>query len=224
MTKIGSNIKKIRTTKNLSQQAFAELFELNRSNIASYEENRAEPKIESILKVANYFSIPVSNLLLKDLTVNEILQFNADKLLENNQNVVELKLREVPFISEDILAKGHHRELNFLEMDTFPLLKIPDTSNQVLMSVQFNDNITHHQIFETYTNDIVMYFRAVTSENIHLLEDKKGLLVEEHKLLLGIFQTDIDGCTFLHLSDSHKDKVDPTTNKFWKLFAHYSLG
>ena len=38
MSKIGYNIKKLRNVKNLSQQAFADLFNLTRGNISSYEE------------------------------------------------------------------------------------------------------------------------------------------------------------------------------------------
>ena len=75
MTQIGTNIKKLRSVKGLSQQAFGELFNLTRGNISSYEEFRAEPKISVILQIAKYFSIPVAHLLEKKLTVNEILNF-----------------------------------------------------------------------------------------------------------------------------------------------------
>lgn len=40
MSKVGRNIKKIRSVKGLSQQAFAYLFSLTRGNISSYEELR----------------------------------------------------------------------------------------------------------------------------------------------------------------------------------------
>ena len=82
MTRIGANIKKIRTAKGLSQLAFAELFELTRGNISSYEENRAEPRLETALRIANYFCIPLEAFITRTLTINEILQFNGDKLLE----------------------------------------------------------------------------------------------------------------------------------------------
>ena len=38
MTKIGENIKKLRQVKNLTQQAFADLFEVSRGNISSYSQ------------------------------------------------------------------------------------------------------------------------------------------------------------------------------------------
>jgi transcriptional regulator with XRE-family HTH domain len=57
MSLFGANIKKIRQVKGLSQKTFADLLDLNRGVISSYEEGRAEPKIETILKVANHFSL-----------------------------------------------------------------------------------------------------------------------------------------------------------------------
>ena len=67
MTQIGKNIKKIRSVNGLSQQSFADLFSLTRGNISSYEESRAEPKIEVMIKIANYFGIPLSDLIEQDL-------------------------------------------------------------------------------------------------------------------------------------------------------------
>ena len=61
MTKIGENIKKLRQVKNLTQQAFADLFEVSRGNISYYEEKRAEPRIETISQIAKYISIPISH-------------------------------------------------------------------------------------------------------------------------------------------------------------------
>ncbi|ULT27864.1 helix-turn-helix domain-containing protein [Sphingobacterium sp. E70] len=65
MSNVGNNIKKLRKVKGLSQQAFGDVFNLTRGNISSYEEMRAEPKIEIVLKIANYFGIPVQHLIEK---------------------------------------------------------------------------------------------------------------------------------------------------------------
>ncbi|MBQ4818738.1 helix-turn-helix transcriptional regulator [Aquimarina sp. MMG016] len=78
MSFFGKNIKKIRSVKGLSQQAFAELFDLKRGTLGAYEEGRSEPKIETIIKIANYFSIQIDALLTNELTVNELLKFKGD--------------------------------------------------------------------------------------------------------------------------------------------------
>ena len=77
MSFFGKNIKKIRGVKKLSQQAFADIFSLKRATLGAYEEGRSEPKIDTIIKVANYFSISIDNILTKEITVNQLLSFNG---------------------------------------------------------------------------------------------------------------------------------------------------
>lgn len=76
MSAINKNIKKIRTVKKISQQAFADLFSITRASVGSYEEGRAEPKIGLAMEIANKFGISVDGLLNKELTINEISGFS----------------------------------------------------------------------------------------------------------------------------------------------------
>lgn len=73
MSFFGTNIKKIRQVKGLSQKAFADLFDLNRGVISAYEEGRAEPKIDTLLKVAHYFELDINDFLTKPLQVNNLV-------------------------------------------------------------------------------------------------------------------------------------------------------
>lgn len=96
MTYFGTNLKKIRQIKGLSQQAFAELIDLNRGVISSYEEGRAEPKIETLLRIATYFGIPTDDIISKPLTVNQLSNFS---LIEESISAInkenELELQEI---------------------------------------------------------------------------------------------------------------------------------
>ncbi len=76
MSYIGKNIRKIRTVKKLSQAAFAELFSLARPSVGAYEEGRAEPKLDTVIQIANHFGISVDSLLTKELTINDLYNFN----------------------------------------------------------------------------------------------------------------------------------------------------
>ncbi|BCY28537.1 helix-turn-helix domain-containing protein [Flavobacterium okayamense] len=76
MTYFGTNIKKIRQIKGLSQQAFAEMLDLNRGVISSYEEGRAEPKIETLLRIATLLDLTTDELISKPITINKITNFN----------------------------------------------------------------------------------------------------------------------------------------------------
>ena len=76
MSYIGKNIRKIRHLKGLNQSQFADIFGLTRASIGAYEEGRAEPKISTIIEIANHFSISVDLLLKKELKVNELSRFD----------------------------------------------------------------------------------------------------------------------------------------------------
>ncbi|WP_052733103.1 XRE family transcriptional regulator [Hymenobacter terrenus] len=79
MSFVGKNIRKLRTVKKLSQAAFAELFGLARPSVGAYEEGRSEPKMETLIQIAQHFGLSVDLLLTKELTVNELYQFDIFK-------------------------------------------------------------------------------------------------------------------------------------------------
>ncbi len=81
MSFVGKNIRKLRTVKKLSQAAFAELFGLARPSVGAYEEGRSEPKMETLIQIAQHFGLSVDLLLTKELTVNEL--YNFDIFREN---------------------------------------------------------------------------------------------------------------------------------------------
>ncbi|WP_375579419.1 helix-turn-helix transcriptional regulator [Marivirga tractuosa] len=76
MTKISNNIKYLRTEKGLSQTAMAEAVGLKRGNIASYEKELAQPSIENLVKIADYFGIDIHQI------VNEDLQYSSKKITQ----------------------------------------------------------------------------------------------------------------------------------------------
>lgn len=82
MSFFGTNIKKIRQVKGISQKAFADLLDLNRGVISSYEEGRAEPKIETILKVAHHFNLTLDQLLTESLQAEQLISVSeTDQLM-----------------------------------------------------------------------------------------------------------------------------------------------
>jgi len=104
MSFFGKNIKKIRSVKGLSQQAFADLFDLKRGTLGAYEEGRSEPKIDTLIKIANYFSISIDDFLTKELTVNSLVQFQ-DNFTTDPFSKSAMQLPEIPFISINQIDK-----------------------------------------------------------------------------------------------------------------------
>ncbi len=64
---IAQNIKKLRGDKNLTQSQLADKLGLNRSVIGAYEEGRAEPRMTTLVSMANYFDVSLDDLVLTDL-------------------------------------------------------------------------------------------------------------------------------------------------------------
>lgn len=124
MSFFGKNIKKIRGVKGLSQQAFAALFDLKRATLGAYEEGRSEPKIETIIKIANYFSISIDDLLLAELTVNKLLKFKGDLTLQA-ETIEKEQFATVPCITE----KNNNDYLKFYNKENFindlPVIHLP---------------------------------------------------------------------------------------------------
>ena len=64
--KIGSRIRQLRQEKHLSQEAFADLCELDRTYISSIEKGKRNVSIVNLEKIANALNINLSTLF-KDL-------------------------------------------------------------------------------------------------------------------------------------------------------------
>lgn len=155
MSFFGKNIKKIRSVKNLSQQAFADLFGLKRATLGAYEEGRSEPKIDTIIKVANYFSITIDDILTRELTVNELLKFKG--VITTNINELSREVFvEVPCITELNLAdycKYYHKETFVSQL---PKLALPIKSTLTLRGYTINNlEMTTHDK-GLYPNDVVI--------------------------------------------------------------------
>ncbi|OEJ98917.1 XRE family transcriptional regulator [Flavivirga aquatica] len=99
MNFISKNIKHLRSLKKLSQEGLAEELGITRSRVGSYEESRSAPTIELLLKLSDYFKIPVDILLRNDLTKAKdfsFIELNNQRVLfpitvnSDNENLIEV--------------------------------------------------------------------------------------------------------------------------------------
>lgn len=141
MTYFGTNLKKIRQIKGLSQQAFAELIDLNRGVISSYEEGRAEPKIETLLRIATYFGIPIDDIISKALTVNQLANFT---LIEDSISPFQdEKVTELHEINTDGNKKSIELQKLFAKFDFVFFVDelLADKSNYEVGTILFLNEI-----------------------------------------------------------------------------------
>lgn len=216
MSQIGNNIKKLRKVKGLSQQAFAELFGLTRGNISSYEEFRAEPRIEVILQIAKYFSIPVAELLEKQLTVNEILNFE-DYFVDDNAAKNAKNLAQIPFIGREAFQMGQHV---LTDIANLPQIYFPVYSKSSFMAVENNSFIPRPVSFP-FEENAILFFEHVDVDILHTLDRHFGFYLKEENLFFG--QYEVEGKDIELVLNDWK-KVSFTAEDaicFWKLYAKF---
>ncbi|PKQ44195.1 XRE family transcriptional regulator [Confluentibacter flavum] len=68
MKMISKNLRHLRHLKGLTQETLADDLQVTRSRISSYEEERSAPTIEMLIKISDYFKLPIDILLRNDLT------------------------------------------------------------------------------------------------------------------------------------------------------------
>jgi transcriptional regulator with XRE-family HTH domain len=215
MSQIGINIKKLRKVKGLSQQAFADLFNLTRGNISSYEEFRAEPKIEVILQIAKYFSIPVAEMLENQLTVNEILNFEDH--FESESTKADVKnLTDIPFLNREYLQQTAK-----VEIEDLPHIYFPVYNKHSMLAVENSDLIPNPVDFP-FDEGTVLFFEHVEIDILHTLDSKIGFYIQQDDLFFGKFEVE-EKQIKLKLND-WKEAIFTEDNKqsFWKLYAQFS--
>ena len=67
-----SNIRHLRRKIGLSQQELAEELNIPRTTLGDYERGHTEPNLNLILQFSKKFSVPIDELLEKDLSIEGI--------------------------------------------------------------------------------------------------------------------------------------------------------
>ncbi len=222
MSQIGKNIKKIRNVKGLSQQAFADLFQLTRGNISSYEEFRAEPKLEVLIKIANYFGIPLSDFIEKDLSVNELLHYNTGIVFETEKLKIAQQLVRIPFVPviylNDFIA--HISDADFI--NNLPQIVLPANSRSKLIAIELDNLENLPSGFAYHTGDILIY-EQVVKENAHRILNKLGMMIHKEGMNYGIYN-EKEGSIYLSLNEwvEYPFEIE-SENQFWVQRASYIM-
>lgn len=83
---IGENIRKARQSKRMTQAQLAEILKTTPQNINQYENNRRNPKTETIVKMAEALQVPVTDLLPEDMQISIINLFSGVDVFKEKYN------------------------------------------------------------------------------------------------------------------------------------------
>ncbi|MDC3337153.1 LexA family transcriptional regulator [Flavobacteriales bacterium] len=99
MSKIAKNIAHLRKLRKFTQEQFADEIGIKKSRLGAYEESRSSPPIEMLIKLADYFKLPIDVLVRRDLTLSQEIPFievGVQRVLfpivvdESNQDLIEV--------------------------------------------------------------------------------------------------------------------------------------
>jgi transcriptional regulator with XRE-family HTH domain len=121
MSFVGKNIRKLRTVKKLSQAGFAELFGLARPSVGAYEEGRSEPKMETLIQIAQHFGLSVDELYHFDIFKDNL----SVPTPPTPTSVADASAEVTPYVpgSRGLEYIVHHHDPAFIE--SLPWLKLP---------------------------------------------------------------------------------------------------
>ncbi len=130
MKKISKNIAHLRHLKGISQEYLANDLNITRSRLSSWEEHRAEPPIDLIVKLSEYFAVSIDSMLKIDLTkvkdLRDLLKIGGNRILfpvmvdKEGKDLVEL----VPIRASAGYLQGYSDEM-FIE--NLPRISLPFT-------------------------------------------------------------------------------------------------
>lgn len=106
---VGENIKRIRKEKGLTQKKLGELCGINEVQVRQYELGKANPKIETLMKIAKALNVPI-NELNETITIDELNEELRDiiyyKLYCSEVKVRNLCTKEIINILDQLNTAG----------------------------------------------------------------------------------------------------------------------
>ncbi len=119
---LSENIRFLRRKMGKSQTEFAELFELNRGNISSYESG-TEPNFDTLEKMVNYFDLPLDDLAFKKLNENNISNhYSRNSRLNNVDNCNDCKELSKLLAAKDEIIKSQDETI-FAQKELIKMLR-----------------------------------------------------------------------------------------------------
>lgn len=184
MSFFGKNIRKLRQLKSYSQQSMADFIGINRGALSAYEEGRSEPKINTIIKTANYFSIPIDQLLTKELSVNELLNFNSR--LTVDERLQRKSFAKIPLINKANYQEylRHHHKKEFIQSMAF--IQLPLSTEDHLRAFEIQDLEMSYRDKGLFPKDIVV---GQLLKPKSLREEKLCIVVGASVLVRHVFKT-----------------------------------
>ncbi len=102
---LNTNLSFLRKKRGLSQREMAKVIGLTSSAIAFYETGDREPSLKNLIKIAEYFSVSIDDLLLKDLRPQGSVLTRNLKYLRNREHYSQEDMAKLLKVSKANMSK-----------------------------------------------------------------------------------------------------------------------
>jgi transcriptional regulator with XRE-family HTH domain len=100
MSIFSKNLRFLRKKGNHNQEDIAILFKKKANTIGNWENQKSEPSLVELMKLADFFQVNTEDLLLTDLAARDHAQYTGREILSNAGNPVRslesYKLHDIP--------------------------------------------------------------------------------------------------------------------------------
>jgi transcriptional regulator with XRE-family HTH domain len=88
MMSLGLTLQRLRKSKNLSQEAFADIMKVSRQSVSKWELDQTYPEINKLIEIADYYEV----------TLDELIRDKHDEMANNirSKEVEEIKSNDIP--------------------------------------------------------------------------------------------------------------------------------
>ncbi|MES2836643.1 MAG: LexA family transcriptional regulator [Bacteroidota bacterium] len=209
MSNFAKNIKVLRNLKKISQDQLSIELAITRSRLGSYEEGRAEPTYEMLIKMADYFHVAIDALVRADLSKTDpeaLIKIGKNRLLfpvmvdKDNNDIIEVVpekasagyltgyanpnyVQELPVMNLPFKIVGKHRAFA-IKGDSMPPLKTGS-----LVVGKYVESLNDVKDGETYIvltkNDGIVYkrlFRLDAKKTDKFIFQSDNVNYESYKL------------------------------------------
>ena len=103
---IGSNIKKLRRERDITQEQLAEKLDISRSKVSSWETKKRDISITDAVKLANVYQASLDNLFGNENISSSQYAEISDKFIKNEAITLDEKIRIIELIRKSLQEKN----------------------------------------------------------------------------------------------------------------------
>ena len=182
----GIRFKELRNSRNLTQLQMAEILETSKSNISKYEAGSVEPSLYTLLKISQFFRVPIDYLLGNDNYSIDYANYQMD-LSEFGLSFKE-KLKSI--LSEREISQQDFAKLTGFHPDDVNAFlwgnKIPSLNELIKIVGSLNISANYLlDIPEPYCKNIDMLMPSFTGKELKYIESFRLLNEDNQDIIIG---------------------------------------